>query len=1003
MESRCRRVPLRPLACCFLSFALLTLTLEAQSIWWDEGISLRLAGLPWGEIVSNRAANIHPPLYFFILKVWTSLAGLTPFAGRYLSVLGVSLLPAAVYGFLARRVTAIAGRVAAFLVAFAPPFVVYGQEIRAYALLPVGVIALWSLVWPARACGPIRDGDGARRRRPRTTRLQREEGPKACRKPLGPRAEGDFRSSASGSLSHSVRGVWERVRVRALPGYFRIREARPSVPSQRQAAVRRGLLLGVVQAGLIGLHYSGAIAAGIAALGYGLRWLRGLRRGTARDIAREWLAGLAVMLVCLAPWVAVMAGVGLAGLGSQAGLSNALSEPAPVVYVAELLGIFHTTGLPGALGSPELVRSSAVVGCLLLLGGLVVSLRAGRRPSLVGLSLLWLAPFCAAPAIWAMSSQSHPRYLYAFVVGGWIIGAAVVTHHRLPRAIKTVLFAALLVSSILGLRAYFGDPAYARDDVRAAAAYIRDHAVPGDVALVPATDWSLPQYDLGDAVLVMVPPDTSLVAEGELGDGDAPRAVFALDYRHDILDPRDAVRAALAWGGAAVYRERFDGVFVERWDMYGPAGLAPCDPLPAVCVLGHDLCLVGVAYQRRPVSGSALPVGLCWTRSGPRAQDASVRFSVGLRLYGPAGNVMAAHDDVLLDGALRPTDMWAAENVISYHLLPVPVGAVPVPHTVEAALFDTQEPGRPVTLIGAGGTAQSAIVLAQVTPAVTPWRDESLYATWSLPDGPVVALSDELRLNGARIEGAEVAPGEPLHVSIAWEVVGEVKNLQPPRLLLRQAGQVIAVAPSTVAFDEMPKGRPLLETLAVAVPSEAEAGMAEIVLVSGAKSVILSDVDVLGDVHTYEPPPFDTVIGVRASHVATLLGGDLEPGTSLTPGLPLTLTLIWRAEFAAADQDLKVFTHLVAASGEILAQHDGQPADWTRPTTGWLTGEVIVDTHVLTWSPSADEFVARGDAVTLLLGLYDGRTGARIVWQDGQDFLLFPLAVTVTPAAAGQE
>ena len=149
MESRCRRVPLRALACCLLSFALLVLTLDAQSIWWDEGISLHLAGLSWREIVSNRAANIHPPLYFFILKVWTSLVGRTPFSGRYLSALAVSLLPVAVYSFLVRRATAKTGRVAAFLVAIAPPFVVYGQETRAYALLPVGLIALWSLVWPA--------------------------------------------------------------------------------------------------------------------------------------------------------------------------------------------------------------------------------------------------------------------------------------------------------------------------------------------------------------------------------------------------------------------------------------------------------------------------------------------------------------------------------------------------------------------------------------------------------------------------------------------------------------------------------------------------------------------------------------------------------------------------------------------------------------------------------------------------------------------------------------
>ncbi len=259
------------------------------------------------------------------------------------------------------------------------------------------------------------------------------------------------------------------------------------------------------------------------------------------------------------------------------------------------------------------------------------------------------------------------------------------------------------------------------------------------------------------------------------------------------------------------------------------------------------------------------------------------------------------------------------------------------------------------------------------------------------------------RLAGARIEGAAVSPGEPVYVSMAWEVVGDARNVQSPHLLLRQAGQVLAVVTSTVAFAEMPEGRPLLETLAMPVPPGAEPGTAEVTLVSGVKSVVLGDVDVLGDVHIFDPPAFSVAVGTRAGHVATLLGGDLEPGTVLTPGLPLTLTLIWRAESAAADQDLKVFTHLVTVSGDILAQHDGQPVDWTRPTTGWLADEVIVDTHVLTWSLSAEESVALGDAVTLLLGLYDASTGARTVWQDGQDFLVFPLTLTVVPGAASQE
>ncbi|MCD6285752.1 MAG: glycosyltransferase family 39 protein, partial [Anaerolineae bacterium] len=124
-QSKTRRVLLRPLSCCLLIFALLILTLDAQSIWWDEGISLHLAGLPWGEIIRDRAANIHPPLYFLILKAWMGLVGRTPFAGRALSALAMTLLPAAVTRFLTRRVGARAGRAAALLVALGPPFIIY--------------------------------------------------------------------------------------------------------------------------------------------------------------------------------------------------------------------------------------------------------------------------------------------------------------------------------------------------------------------------------------------------------------------------------------------------------------------------------------------------------------------------------------------------------------------------------------------------------------------------------------------------------------------------------------------------------------------------------------------------------------------------------------------------------------------------------------------------------------------------------------------------------------
>ncbi|MBW7958686.1 MAG: hypothetical protein H3C69_03930, partial [Candidatus Promineofilum sp.] len=70
-----------------LAFALRLLRLDYQSLWWDEGISLHLATSGFGEIIRDRLDNIHPPLYFFILKGWLALVGVSPFTGRYLSTL----------------------------------------------------------------------------------------------------------------------------------------------------------------------------------------------------------------------------------------------------------------------------------------------------------------------------------------------------------------------------------------------------------------------------------------------------------------------------------------------------------------------------------------------------------------------------------------------------------------------------------------------------------------------------------------------------------------------------------------------------------------------------------------------------------------------------------------------------------------------------------------------------------------------------------------------------
>ena len=65
-----------------------------------------------------------------------------------------------------------------------------------------------------------------------------------------------------------------------------------------------------------------------------------------------------------------------------------------------------------------------------------------------------------------------------------------------------------------------------------------------------------------------------------------------------------------------------------------------------------------------------------------------------------------------------------------------------------------------------------------------------------------------------------------------------------------------------------------------------------------------------------------------------------------------------------------------------MAQSDGIPANWTRPTTGWLPGEYITDAHTLTIPPDAPA----GDYI-LYAGLYVP-DGERVTTPDGSDAIL---------------
>ncbi len=130
----------------------------------------------------------------------------------------------------------------------------------------------------------------------------------------------------------------------------------------------------------------------------------------------------------------------------------------------------------------------------------------------------------------------------------------------------------------------------------------------------------------------------------------------------------------------------------------------------------------------------------------------------------------------------------------------------------------------------------------------------------------------------------------------------------------------------------------------------------------------------------YSPPPLEIPLIQTFDGQVTLLGLTVQPVDETA----LVVTLAWRAEREMA-LSYRVFLQLWDTDGAVLAASDGEPADWSRPTTGWLPGEIVTETRRLTLPTP----LAAGD-YRLAAGLYDPGTGRRLQLPDGADAALAP-------------
>lgn len=132
----------------FTVYAILALgTITKFSIWFDEAFSAYITRFDFWQIAVYTAHDVQPPLYYWLLKIWSLVFGSSELALRSLSVVLGGAAVVFAYLLVRRLFNKYAGLLAIFFMVLSPLFIRYSQEARMYMLVvAIALAATYALV-----------------------------------------------------------------------------------------------------------------------------------------------------------------------------------------------------------------------------------------------------------------------------------------------------------------------------------------------------------------------------------------------------------------------------------------------------------------------------------------------------------------------------------------------------------------------------------------------------------------------------------------------------------------------------------------------------------------------------------------------------------------------------------------------------------------------------------------------------------------------------------------
>ncbi len=870
-----------------LGLLLRAVRLDLQPLWWDEGYSVWFATHPLGQMAALTAEDIHPPLYYALVSLWTALLGRGPTAFRLFSVLA---------GVLAVPVIYLAGRrmfgprtayLAAFLLAIHPLHIYYSQEVRMY-----GLVALWSAGILA-AAWPIFAGLGGRR-----------PGPYAAYIALAALALYTQYYAAFLPAGLTLYALWHWRRN------------------------RRALLRWLIVQGVVALLYLPWVVYAAP------RLVLYVSQKVAADADRP-LGPLAYLARHLAAFLVGHLEGPLAGLWPYA-----LLLIAPLGIGLALRMRRRTIPRADAAGpSPAALLLTALATALLL--GWLIGLRYPFFPERGERLLLLALPafvLLTAAALETLLVRWRRIGVVTLALIGALAGASLWGFYNVPRYADDdyrPLIARTVEQGLPGDTVFCVYP-WQVGYWRAYTADLPADAAP-DAVLSPAPAWGAAVAGRLDAALaagrVWFPAHLALGAILET-QVEAYLAGRGLPFVNEWYGPGTRLSAWAADAGDVV--ELASPAAGEPWARFA---------LPAAGLL--ELAGVAASTQPVPAANAVTPLALTWGGAAVRGGSAvSVRLTDDLGQlwaqhdYEPPGRAGANVDRLGLlipagtppgryrvEVSVRPkeasrpldalaadgTSLGAAARLYDLEVLPADrlLGPERLPIATRARI-DLRDGVRFLGYSLDGGPA---------APGET--RKVSLF--WQATEGPAADYTAFVQLldrDGSLAANWEAPPGAAYPTS-AWT----------PGTLIRT--QAFFRVPATLA-----DGRyPLIAGLFRAADG------ARLLAAGGADHLALARVTVRGRPHEMAAPQPQFAADVQFGDAARLVGYDLSVQQAAAGG-SFAVTLHWQA-LAATGRPYSVFVHLLDAAGEIRGYGDSEPGNGAYPTPGWLAGEYLADAHTV--------------------------------------------------------